>query len=104
MSKENVVNFFRACTNDTTLLEKFEQKNLPEILLHAKSLGYSFTGEELAAVIGGMETQIIVEKMGEEIDANSSLWRRMWGKSRLQYVVEELLSAFSDAEIKQFLS
>lgn len=104
MSKENVVNFFRACTNDTTLLEKFEQKNLPEVLLHAKSLGYSFTAEELAAVIGGMETQIIVEKMGEEIDGNSSLWRRMWGKSRLQYVVEELLSAFSDAEIKQFLS
>jgi predicted ribosomally synthesized peptide with nif11-like leader len=104
MSKENAINFLRACANNTALLEKLEQKDLPEVLLHAKSLGYSFTSEELAAVIGSMEIQIIIEKMGEEIDANSSLWRRMWGKFRLRYVVEELLSTFSDAELTQLLS
>ncbi|MGL5925979.1 hypothetical protein [Chroococcidiopsis sp.] len=104
MSKESVIDFFRVCYRDTTLFAKFEQKNLPEVILHAKSLGYSFNGEELAEVIGGMEAQIITERMGEAIDANSSLWRRMWGKSRLQYVVEELFQTFSEAELKQFLN
>ena len=104
MSKENVINFLRACTNDTALLEKFERKNLPEVLLHANSMGYRFTSEELSAVIGGMETQIITEKMGEEINAYSSLWPKMWGRSRLQYVVEELFKTFSEAELKQFIS
>lgn len=103
MSKENVINFLRACTNDTALLEKFERKNLPEVLLHAKSMGYRFTSEELSAVIGSMETQIITDKMGEEINAYSSLWPKMWGKSRLQYVVEELFNTFSEAELKQFI-
>ncbi|MBD2305273.1 Nif11 family protein [Chroococcidiopsis sp. FACHB-1243] len=103
MSKASVVDFFRACHSDMKLLEKFEQKNLPEVIFHTKSLGYSFSGEELAAVIGSMEAQIITE-MGEAIDANSSLWRRMWGKSRLQYVIEELFQTFSEAELKQFLN
>lgn len=104
MSKASVVDFLRACHSDTKLLEKFEPKNLPEVIFHAKSLGYSFSGEELAEVIGSMEAQIITEKMGEAIDANSSLWRRMWGKSRLQYVIEELFQTFSEAELKQFLN
>jgi hypothetical protein len=104
MSKENVINFLRDCNNDTALLKKFEQKNLPEVILHAKSLGYGFSGEELAAVIGSMETQIITKKMGEEINASSSLWRQMWGKYRLQYIIEELFRTFSDVELKQFLS
>lgn len=104
MPKENVINFLRACTNDTALLEKFERKNLPEVLLHAKSMGYCFTSEELSAVIGGMETKIIAENMGEEINAYSSLWPKMWGKYRLQYVVEELFNTFSKSELEQFLS
>ncbi|NHC34273.1 Nif11 family protein [Scytonema millei] len=104
MSKESVIDFFRVCHHDTTLFAKFESKNLSEVIFHAKSLGYSFNGEELAEVIGGMEAQIITERMGEAIDANSSLWRRMWGKSRLQYVIEELFQTFSEAELKQFLN
>lgn len=94
MSKENVLNFLRACNNDPALLKKFEQKNLPEVILHAKSLGYDFSSEELAAISGAMEAEIIIERMGEEINAYSSLWLKMWGKPRLQYVVEELFRVF----------
>jgi hypothetical protein len=103
MSKKNVIEFLTDCAENTTLLEKFEHKNLPEVILHAKSLNYKFSSEELAEVIGAMENQIITQEMGEKIDANSSLWRKMWGKSRLQYVVKELVSTFSSAEIKQFI-
>ncbi len=103
MSHQNVAKFFTACVNDMTLLEKFESKSLPELVLHAHRLGYRFTSKQLSAVIGGMETKIIVDKMGEEISASSSLWPRMWGKSRLRYAIAELFTSFSDAELEQLL-
>lgn len=104
MSKKNVIDFFRDCNNNPSLLEKFNQKNLPELLLHAKSIGYFFSSEELATVVGNMETQIITRRMGEEINAYSSLWPEMYGKYRLQYAVKELFNTFSESEIKQFIS
>ena len=104
MSKENVINLFKACGKNPNLLEKFNQKNLPEVLLHAKSLGYNFTSDELTALLGSMETYIITNRMGEEINAYSSLWPKMWGKYRFQYVLEELINTFSEQEIEQFLT
>jgi hypothetical protein len=104
MSCKSVFDFLRACANDTNLLEQFELRSLAELLLHANTLGYRFSSRELSAVIGSMETKIIVEKMGEEIAASSSLWRRMWGKSRLKYAVEELFKSFSPLELEQLVS
>jgi hypothetical protein len=102
MSKQNAIAFLKNCSQDRTLLEKFNHKNLPEVIFHAKSMGYRFNSEELTAVIGGMETQIITQ-MGEEINAYSSLWPKMWGKYRLQYVVEELFNTFSESELKHLV-
>ncbi|WP_309731592.1 hypothetical protein [Chamaesiphon sp. OTE_75_metabat_556] len=104
MSYQNVIDFFKACDHDVALLEQFELRSLAELLLHANTLGYRFSSRELSAVIGSMETKLIVEKMGEEIAASSSLWRRMWGKSRLKYAVEELFKSFSQSELEQLLS
>lgn len=104
MSYQNVINFFQACASDITLLEKFESRSLPELILHARSLGYHFTSQELSVIIGNMETQIIVHKRGEQIAASSTLWRQMWGKSRLKYVTEELFKGFSLSELEQLVS
>lgn len=74
-----------------------------ELILHARSAGYDFTLEEVAGVVGAMEVHIIMERAGEEINASSSLWLKMWGKRRLQYVVDELYRTFSQEERQQFL-
>ena len=104
MSKENVINFLHLCSENAEIVEKFYQKNLPEIILHAKSIGYSFSSEELAEIIGAMEAYIIMNRMGEEINANSSLWPKMWGKYRFQYILEELFNSFTEQELKQFVN
>ena len=102
MSKQQVLNFFQACAEDSTLLQRFNSRSLPELLLHVRTMGYDFTQEDLTDVIGAMEVNLVMERMGEEINAYSSLWPKMWGKPRLQYVVDDLYRSFSKDELQQF--
>ncbi len=104
MSITNVIDFLTICQTDASILEKFKKKNLPEILLHSKSIGYSFTSDELSNVVGTMENYIITKRMGEEINAVSSLWPKMWGKYHLQYVIEDLLNNIDLQELNVLLS
>lgn len=102
MSKQGVLNFFQACAEDERLLRQFNRKSLPELLLHARSRGFEFTREELASVIGAMEVHAITKRLREEINASSSLWPRMWGKPRLQYVIDALYQPLSEEERERF--
>jgi hypothetical protein len=104
MSIKNLIGFLTICQTDAGILEKFKRKNLPEILLHAKNIGYSFTSDELSNIVGNMENYIITKRMGEEINASSSLWPKMWGKYHLQYVVEDLFNTIDLQELNLLLS
>lgn len=99
MSKKNVIQFFNICANNERVLQKFNRKSLPELLFHARSMGFNFSQEELQGVIGPMEVQVIMGHDGEEINANSSLWPRMWGKPRFQYVIDDLYRTLSEDEL-----
>ena len=104
MSKQNVIDFFQAISVNSKLKEKFNTRNLAELLFHAKNLGYEFTREDLASVIGSMEEIIILKKLKEEtIGSRSNLWPKMWGKYHLQYVTEVLISYFSKQELKEII-
>ena len=101
MSKSNVLVFFKACSDDPELMGRYNSLSLLELVLHAKSAGYKFSSEELTSLVGSMEVHMIMQKMGEEINAYSSLWPMMWGKPRLQYVVDDLYSALSAEELTE---
>ena len=101
MSRIQVVKFLRSCAADKALLQPFLSRSLPELLFHARALGYSFTGADLASVVGALEYHVITEKMKQPMDASSGLWRQMWGKPHLQYVVEELIMPLSEGEVEQ---
>lgn len=103
VSKESFMNFLKACAEDEATMQKYTPLALNELLLHARSAGYDFTVEDMSGVIGPMEVNMIMEKMGEEINAFSSLWPKMWGKPRLVYVVDELYKAFSEDELKKII-
>jgi Nif11 domain len=100
--KQNVLNFFQACADDENVLQRFNRKSLPELMLHARSMGFDFTQDDLTSVIGAMEVYVITERMGEEINASSSLWAKMWGKPHMQYVIDELYRSFSEDERARF--
>jgi len=90
MSKSVVLDFLEDCSSKPDLLSRLNDRNLSELLFHAKALGFGFSAEDLTAVAGMMEWHIITEIQKEELNAYSSLWPRMWGKPRLQYVIDEL--------------
>ena len=104
MSKTNVLAFFKDCTDNPDLIERFNDMSLLELVLHAKSTGYMFSSDDLTSLVGAMEVHMIMQKMGEEIDAYSSLWPMMWGKPRLQYVVDDLYNALSAEELTQLIA
>ncbi|MGF1574702.1 MAG: hypothetical protein ACFCU9_01960 [Cyanophyceae cyanobacterium] len=101
MSKPSVLALLHACAEDPSVLDHYSSLSLPELLLHARSAGYGFTREELSGVIGSMEVQVIMQRDGEDINAFSSLWRKMWGKRRLHYIVDDLYRTFSQDELDQ---
>ncbi|CCI30819.1 hypothetical protein MTo_00642 [Microcystis aeruginosa NIES-1211] len=103
MSQENVAAFLNLLLNDSELREKFKTRNLAELLFHAENIGQRFTFEQLSQVIAAMEIKIIREKLGEDFGPYSSLWVKMWGKYRLEYIIDNLLSGLSEEELEQLI-
>ncbi|MFO0957560.1 MAG: EthD domain-containing protein [Isosphaeraceae bacterium] len=101
MARIDVVRFLLDCASDDGMLRSFDGRNLPELLFHAKARGYPFAAADLSAVAGGLEAYVITRRMGEAIGPSSGLWRRMWGKSHLQYVVDELIRPLSKGEVER---
>jgi hypothetical protein len=102
MSKQQVLDFFAACAADEAMLERYSTKQLPSLLLHVRLAGYDISQKDLTDVIGAMEVDVIMQRMGEQIDGNSSLWRQMWGRPRLRYVIDGLYRTYGEDELAQF--
>lgn len=96
-SRQEAARFLEACRTDPTVLTRFEGKPLADLVLHARCDGFDFSRADLSAMIGEMEVWAIMTVAGEGIDSSSSLWRTMWGRSRLDYVVRELWTVLDDA-------
>lgn len=103
MSKRNAIAFFKAVSSDSYLQEKFKLRNLEELLFHAKNIGYDFTREELAEVLGQMQARIM-ENMGEEFSGHSTLWRPMWGKYYFMWAIEDVFGGCSEEELEKIAS
>lgn len=89
--------FLDACQTDPARLARYEGKPLPDLVLQARCEGYAFGPADLSGMIGEMEVWTITTLAGEAIGASSSLWCKMWGRSRLRYVVEELWAGLDAA-------
>jgi hypothetical protein len=96
-ARAETARFLECCLSDPDLMARYEGKPLPDLVLQARCDGYAFGPSDLSRIIGDMEVWAIVTVAAEQIDASSSLWRRMWGRSRLDYVVRELCSPSGSA-------
>lgn len=103
MAKLAVLDFLAFCSSNTEISERLIDRNLSELIFHAKALNFHFTVEELTAVLGSMEWHVITVINQEELNAYSSLWPKMWGKSRLQYVIDELFLSLGKEKWVQLL-
>lgn len=96
MSRLEAARFFQACLADPAMLARYETKPLPDLVLQARCEGFAFGPTALSGMIGEMEVWKIMTVAAEPIDASSSLWRQMWGRSRLHYIVRELWATLDE--------
>jgi predicted ribosomally synthesized peptide with nif11-like leader len=103
MSVEDVLDFLKRAREDTAMLARYNQRNLSELLFHAKNEGFDFTAEDLADVAGKLEASVILTKDHDAFDETSRLWREMWGRFHLEYLVDHVVRRHSDEELKSLI-
>lgn len=103
MSQESVLKFLTAARDDPAMLARYSPRNLSQLLFHAKNEGFDFTSEDLADVVGKLEASVILTKDGDSFDGTSRLWRDMWGRFHLEYLIEKVVRRHSDAELRALL-
>jgi hypothetical protein len=103
VSRTSVLDFLLAARDDEAVRARYSGRDLTRLLFHARNDGFDFTADELADVVGALEADVIVVKDGDPFDATSGLWRRMWGRSHLDYVVEHVLRRHDDAELRSLV-
>lgn len=99
VSHQDFVRFLRTVRDNPAKLAEYDRRNLPQLLFHAKTEGYDFTADDIAGVVGAMEASTVLTKDGEQIDGDSGLWRRMWGRRHLGYLVDHVVRRHTDAEL-----
>ena len=103
MSQESFLDFLLAARDDTAMLARYDRRSLSQLLFHAKNDGYDFTAQDVANVVGTLEYNLITGKDGEDIDGHSRLWREMWGRRRLEYLVHHVVGRHEDSELRQLV-
>ncbi len=90
MSLESALSFFVAARNDPALLARYDQRNLSQLLFHAKNDGFDFSAWDLAEAAGRVEASIILTKDRDPFNGSARLWRQMWGRNHLSYLIDQI--------------
>ncbi len=99
MALHNFLRFLIAVRDNPAMLACYTQRNLSQILFHAKNEGFDFTAQEMAEVVGKLEANVILTKDHDPFDATSRLWREMWGRCHLEYLVDHVVRRHTDEEL-----
>jgi hypothetical protein len=100
MSRTSALEFLLAARDDPAVQARYRERDLSQLVFHARNDGFDFTPADLAGVVGAMEVNVIVAKDGDPVDATSGLWRRMWGAYHLDYLVDSVVRRHDDRELR----
>ena len=81
------------------MLTRYNHRNLSQLLFHATNDGFDFSADEIADVVGKLEANVILNKDRDPFDGTSRLWREMWGRVHLEYVVDRVVRRHTDEEM-----
>lgn len=96
--------FLTAAHENAALLASYNQRNLSQLLFHAKNEGFDFTAEDMAEVAGKLEANVILHKDRDPFDGTSRLWRHMWGKCHLEYLVNHVVERHTGEELQSLIT
>ena len=103
MSERNVIEFLRKVAIRADLLDTLKVKSKADVLTAAADFEFPFTEPEFDSVIWDLEL-LLANKRKEAFDARFALWRTMWGKYYLEYLVVDMIPSFSEADFSAVLS
>jgi hypothetical protein len=104
MSQKSFLEFLVAARDSTATRIRYDQRNLAQLLFHAGNQGFDFTADDVSAVAGALEANVIVRLDADRFDGTSGLWRQMWGNRHLEYLVEHVVRRHTDAELWSVLN
>jgi len=103
MSLATALDFLIAVRDRPAMLARYNQRNLAQLLFHAKGDGFDFTGGDLAEVAGRLEANVILVKDADSFSGSSRLWPRMWGLYHLDYLIRHALLRHTDDELRRLI-
>jgi hypothetical protein len=104
MSQKSVLEFLVAARDSTATRSRYSQRNLAQLLFHARNEGFDFTAGDVSSVAGALEANVIRKLDADPFDGTSRLWRQMWGVHHLEYLVEHVVRRHTDAELWSVLN
>jgi hypothetical protein len=99
MSQKSFLEFLIAARDSAAMRARYNQRNLAQLLFHARNDGFEFTAEDVENVAGALEASVIVTKDRDPFDGTSRLWRQMWGAYHLEYLIDSVVRRHTDAEL-----
>lgn len=103
MSRQSFVQFLLATSGNPAMLARYSLRNLHEVLFHARNDGFDFTGEDVANVIGPLEANVILNMDRDPFDGTSRLWREMWGRPFLEYLVHHVVRRHTEDQLRDLI-
>jgi hypothetical protein len=99
MSRKSFIEFLLLLKSDQAKFAAYDARNLAQFQFHAQNEGFLFTKADVDQVIGQLEFQAISAKDADQFGADSALWRDMWGRRRVDYLINRLLPRFTADEL-----
>lgn len=99
LSRKSFLEFLLAARDDPAVRDRYRARDLTRLVFHARNEGFDFTATDVAEVVGALEASVILAKDKDPFDATSRLWRRMWGATHLDYVVDSVVRRHTDDEL-----
>ena len=96
MAQPEFVRFLRTVRDDPALLAAYDGRSLAQLLFHARGAGFDFDRADAEEVIGRLEYDLVTVGDGQPFDGSSSLWRHMWGRRYLGYLVDHVVRRYQD--------
>ena len=103
MSQASILEFVLAARGNAAMVARYNQRNLSQLLFHAKNDGFDFTADELADVMGKLEANVILAKDVDPFDGTSRLWRNMWGAYHFDYLMNHVVKRHTDDELRSLI-
>jgi hypothetical protein len=102
MSSGNLVEFLRTVAARSDVLDSLKVKSKDDVIAAAAAFGLPFTEAEFDSLVWDLELRL-AEKRQESFDAHFALWRTMWGRYYLEYLVLSMMPSFSQTDLDSLI-